>query len=123
VSDDAGRIVAAGARGHDKSRRPIFSAAIGAMGTPAFADGFAPLQRVGFDTVTRSDNPTLAKMPARPTRLDFFRPRLHPRGVNHLPRSASLVAAMHPIAQRPPVRPADLRCFRPRAPVNRCRNR
>ncbi|HXY99122.1 MAG TPA: HD domain-containing protein [Stellaceae bacterium] len=77
--------------GQGKRRRLIFPVLIGTMGTPAFANCFALMQQLGPDTVMMmGDNPALAKMPERPSLMDFFRLRFHPFVVNHMLQSAAL---------------------------------
>ena len=72
-------------------RRLIYPSAFGTMGTPAFMSRVELLQQLGPDTVMMmGDNPALPPMPERPTLIDFFRLRFHPRAVNHLLQSANL---------------------------------
>lgn len=91
MPDEAGRPVAEESHSQGDRRRLIYPSAIGTMGTPAFHGRVELLQQLDPDTVLMmGDNPALARMPERPTLLDFFRLRFHPRAVNHLLQSATL---------------------------------
>ena len=91
MPDEAAGTVAAATHTQGNRRRLIYPPAIGTLGTPAYHRRVELFNELGPDCVfMMGDNPALPRMPERPTLLDFFRLRFHPRGVNHLLQSASL---------------------------------
>lgn len=91
MPDEAGAPIAAERHSQGKRRRIIFPPAIGTLGTPAYMKRVELFNELGPDSVLMmGDNPALPPMPEKPTLLDFFRRRFHPRGVNHLLQSANL---------------------------------
>ena len=91
MPDETGRASPAASHTQGERRRLIYPPAVGTLGTPAYDQRPALLEQLGPDTVMMmGDNPALAPMPEKPTLLDFFRRRVHPRGVNHMLQSDSL---------------------------------
>jgi HD domain len=91
MPDEAAATIADATHSQGARRRLIYPPAIGTLGTPAYQKRVELFDELGPDCVfMMGDNPALPPMPEKPTLLDFFRRRFHPRGVNHLLQSASL---------------------------------
>ncbi len=85
-----------GGAGRNFDARPaekvVIKSALATLGTPEYftrLDALEPGRR-GQRKVLMGDDPALAKMPAAPTLLDFYRLRFGPRHANHMLQSASL---------------------------------